>query len=164
MVEIFEDRMEITNPCRPLVDTWRFVDNPPHSCNEALASLMRRLGICEERGSGIDKVVEVVELHPLPAPRFEAPDGFTRAVLFAHKALTTMDKEERVRACYLHACLKRVMNEYLTNASLRERFGVEAKNKAAISRYIREALDEEVIRVFDADAAKKSMKYVPFWA
>jgi ATP-dependent DNA helicase RecG len=42
MVEIFDDRIEITNPGEPLVDTQRFVDTPPKSRNETLASLMRR--------------------------------------------------------------------------------------------------------------------------
>jgi predicted HTH transcriptional regulator len=56
-VELFDDRIEITNPGEPLVDTQRFVDTPPRSRNETLASLMRRFRICEERGSGIDKVV-----------------------------------------------------------------------------------------------------------
>jgi ATP-dependent DNA helicase RecG len=48
---------------------------PAKSRNEALASLMRRFRICEERGSGIDKVVFEVELFQLPAPLFEAPEG-----------------------------------------------------------------------------------------
>jgi ATP-dependent DNA helicase RecG len=115
MVEIFDDRIEITNPGEPLVDTQRFVDTPPKSRNEVLASLMRRVGICEERGSGIDKVVFQVEFFQLPAPLFEVPGGFTRAVLFAHKTLSAMDKNDRVRACYLHACLKYVNRDYLTN-------------------------------------------------
>jgi predicted HTH transcriptional regulator len=164
MLEIFEDRIEITNPGEPLVDTLRFVDTPPKSRNEGIASLMRRFQICEERGSGIDKVVAQVELYQLPAPTFETPPGFTRATLFAHKPLAEMDKAERIRACYLHACLKRVMSEYLTNASLRERFGVEGKNKAAISRYIREALNDGKIKLFDANASDKLKKYLPFWA
>jgi len=71
-VEIFDDRIEITNPGEPLVDTQRFVDTPPRSRNEALASLMRRFRICEERGSGIDKVVFQVELFQLPALRISA--------------------------------------------------------------------------------------------
>jgi predicted HTH transcriptional regulator len=164
MVEIFDDRMEITNPGEPLVDTLRFVDTPPKSRNEGLASLMRRFRICEERGSGIDKVVAQVEAFQLPAPYFEAPKGFTRAVLFAHRPLNEMDKSDRVRACYLHACLKRVTRDYLSNASLRERFGVEEKNKAAVSRYIREAVEEGKIKPFDENAPSKLMKYVPFWA
>ena len=163
-VEIFNDRIEITNPGEPLVDTQRFVDNPPWSRNEALASLMRRFGICEERGSGIDKVVFQAEFYQLPAPLFEAPKGFTRAVLFAPKTVASMDKTERVRACYLHACLKRVMQDYLTNASLRERFGIKANNRAIVSRYIREAVDTGMIKAFDEYAGKKMMKYIPFWA
>jgi hypothetical protein len=75
MVEIFDDRIEITNPGEPLVDTQRFVDTPLKSRNEGLASLMRRFRICEERGSGIDKVVQQVELFQLPAPLFERPGG-----------------------------------------------------------------------------------------
>ncbi|MBN1958624.1 MAG: hypothetical protein JW773_10525 [Desulfuromonadales bacterium] len=56
------------------------------------------------------------------------------------------------------------MRDYLTKASLRERLGVEEKNKAAVSRYIREAVDEGAIKQFDEDAPKKLRKYVPFWA
>src|SRR5208337_1323307 len=83
MVEVFSNRIEITNAGEPLIKTERFLDSPPKSRNDALASLMRRFGVCEERGSGIDKVVAQVELYQLPAPLFEAPLGFTRAVLFA---------------------------------------------------------------------------------
>ena len=163
-VEIFDDRIEITNPGEPLVDIQRFLDTPPKSRNERITSLMRRFRICEERGSGIDKVVFQVELFQLPAPLFEVPKGFTRVVLFAHKTLSAMDKADRVRACYLHACLKRVSRDYLTNASLRERFGIDEKNKAMVSRYIRESVEEGVIRPFDESAARRMMKYVPFWA
>jgi predicted HTH transcriptional regulator len=164
MVEIFDDRIEITNPGEPLVDTSRFVDTPPKSRNETLASLMRRFRICEERGSGIDKVVSQVELFQLPAPLFEVPDGFTRAVLFAHRPLSKMDREDRIRACYLHACLKWVMRDYLTNASLRNRFGIEERNKATVSRYIREAVKADMIKPYDETASRKMMKYVPYWA
>lgn len=163
-VELFDGRVEITNPGEPLVETARFLDSPPKSRNEALASVMRRLGICEERGSGIDKVVAQVEAFQLPAPLFELPPGFTRVVLFSHRPLREMDRDDRVRACYLHACLKYVQRDYLTNASLRERLGVEEHNKAAISRYIKEAVEAGVIAPYDPTAAKRLMKYVPVWA
>lgn len=163
MVELFDDRIEITNPGEPLVDTRRFLDTPPKSRNETLASLMRRFGICEERGSGIDKVVFEVELAQLPAPLFEVPEGFTRTVLFAHKPFTRMNKNDRQRACYLHACLKYITGDCLTNASLRERFGIEAKNKASVSRYIREAVETGLIKPDDGSRSRRWMKYVPFW-
>ena len=164
MIEIFDDRIEITNPGEPLVDTEHFLNAPPESRNESLASLMRRVRICEERGSGIDKVITEVEAYQLPPPLFEVPPGSTRVVLFAYRKLADMDQAERVRACYQHACLKYAMRDYLTNASLRERFGIEEKNKATASRHIRMAVDEGVIKPFDKNAARRLMKYVPFWA
>jgi len=75
-----------------------------------------------------------------------------------------MDKEDRIRACYLHACLKWVMRDYLTNPSLRERFGIKERNKATVSRYIRETIDAGMIKPYDENASRKMMKYVPFWA
>jgi ATP-dependent DNA helicase RecG len=164
MIEIFGDRIEITNPGTPLVDIQRFLDSPPRSRNEALASLMRRFRICEERGSGIDKVAFQVELFQLPAPLFEVQAGFTRVVLFAHKSLSIMDKSERVRACYLHACLRYVERKHMTNSSLRERFGVEEHNRAVISRLIRESIDARLIVPAERDAPPKLMRYLPFWA
>jgi predicted HTH transcriptional regulator len=164
MVEIFDDRVEITNPGEPLVDPQRFVDTPPRSRNEALASLMRRFRICEERGSGIDKVVLQVELFQLPAPLFEKPEGFTRTVLFGHKPLAAMGKSDRVRACYLHACLCYVMRKEMTNTSLRARFGVEEHNRSVASRLIREAVDAGLIVPAEPDAPPKLMRYLPFWA
>ena len=164
MVELFQGRIEITNPGGPLVDTMRFLDSPPASRNETLASLMRRLDICEERGSGIDKVVAEVEERQLPAPLFETPPGFTRAVLYGRKPLGEMDRAERVRACYQHACLKRITGGFLTNASLRQRFGIKENNRAVISRHIREATSAGLIVPFDANAGRRMMKYLPYWA
>lgn len=164
MVEIFDDRIEITNPGTPLVDTQRFVDTPPRSRNEALASLMRRFGICEERGSGWDRVVFQTELYQLPAPLPEATKDHTRVVLFAPRPLSKMDKDDRVRAVYLHACLRYVNREYLTNASVRERFGIEPQNIAAASRLIREAIEAGAVVPYDPTAGPKFMRYVPYWA
>lgn len=163
MVEIFEGRIEITNPGPPLVDARRFVDSPPKSRNESLASLMRRVGICEERGSGWDKVVSQTERFQLPAPSVEAGSHYTRVVLFGHRPLSGMDRSERVRAIYLHACLKYVNREYVTNSSLRRRFGIEARNSARVSRLLAEAIREGVIVPDDPTAARKQMRYVPWW-
>jgi len=164
MVEIFDDRIEISNPGVPLVETQRFVDTPPKSRNETLASLMRRTGICEERGSGWDKVVFQTELYQLPAPLPEAGEGHTCVVMFTPRPLSKMDKVDRVRAVYLHASLRYVNREQLTNASLRERFGIQPKNSATASRLIKEAVESGAIVPYDPDAAPKFMRYVPIWA
>jgi len=164
MVEIFAERMEITNPGEPLVETLRFIDATPRSRNEALAALMRRMNICEERGSGIDKVIEAVELYQLPAPDFTTPTGSTKATLFAHQKLKDMDAQARIRACYQHACLRLVFGQKMTNASLRTRFGIEERNAAKASRLIKEAVEAGLLKPADPEQAKKYAQYLPFWA
>lgn len=164
MVEIFDGRLEITNPGEPLVETQRFLDSPPASRNEALTSLMRQFLICEERGSGIDKVVAEIERHHLPAPVFEAPPNFTRVVLFGRKPMADMDRAERVRACYLHACLQYVNRKRMTNASLRERFGITNNNASMASRFLNEAVAAGVIVIVDPAVGTRNRSYAPFWA
>jgi ATP-dependent DNA helicase RecG len=164
MVEIFDDRMEITNPGEPLVSVDRFLDTPPKSRNETLASLMRRFRICEERGSGIDKVVSQTEDYQLPAPLFEVPQGFTRTILFAHKDLEDMSREDRVRACYLHACLQYVKRQNMTNKSLRERFGLAESKVAQVTRIINASLDAGLIKKINVSESRRDSAYVPFWS
>lgn len=164
MLEIFDDRVEITNPGEPLVATERFLDTSPKSRNEGLASLMRRFGICEERGTGIDKVVNEIERRHNPPPLFEVPPGSTRTVLFAHRNARDMDNAEKIRAVYQHACLRYVNRDYLTNASLRERFDIRENNRAWVSRLIRVAVQAGVIVPFDPSAAPRMMRYVPWWS
>ncbi|AGW13152.1 ATP-binding protein [Megalodesulfovibrio gigas] len=163
MVEIFSDRMEFSNPGKPLIDTLRFIDHTPRSRNEDLAAFMRCINICEERGSGIDKVITAVELHQLPPPDFREVGDNTVVVLFAHRKFSAMDADDRIRACYQHACLCHESNTQLTNQSLRVRFGIEDRNKAMVTRVIKAALDRGVIKPFDKDQSKKFAKYVPFW-
>jgi predicted HTH transcriptional regulator len=125
---------------------------------------MRRAGICEERGSGVDKVVSQTEFFQLPAPIFESLEGNTRAILFSHKALKDMDRADRVRACYLHACLRFVQRDPMTNTSLRERFGIEEHNASTASRIIKEAMEDDLIKPYDPAQGRKYAKYVPYWA
>ena len=163
MVSVFDTRIEIANPGEPLVPTERFVDAEPKSRNESLARLMRRFNICEERGSGVDKVLQEVEIFQLPPPLFEAPPGSTRVSLFAHKPLSDMDKSERIRACYLHACLCYVTNPPVNNASIRERFGLSDDHNDRASRLLKEAVDDGAIRVRDTSVGTRSRTYLPFW-
>lgn len=164
LIEIFTDRLEITNPGTPLIDVARFVDHPPVSRNEKLASFMRRIGICEERGSGYDKVVFSTELYQLPAPEIEIYNDHTKVILYAHKEFAKMSKEDRCRACYLHACLKRVNRDVMTNASLRERFKVDAKNSSMISRLLNETCAMGLIKISPDSTSDKNRKYLPYWA
>ena len=144
LIEIFKNRIEIINPGKPLIDTLRFLDSPHRSRNEALASFMRRAGFCEERGSGVDRVVQLTETFQLPAPVFETHADNTCSVLFAHKPLNKMDKADKILACYLHACLK-YDAKYMTNTSLRERFGIEAKIVQTLQELLSQLRKRELI-------------------
>ena len=161
-VELFRNRIEITNPGAPLVEPDRFIDYPPRSRNEALASLMRRMGLCEEQGTGIDKVVDAVEKAQLPPPEFRAERGATRVTLFGPRRFADMTAEERLRACYQHAVLRYLNEGRFTNATLRDRLGVDRRNAAQISGVIRQALRKGSIR--PADSTRPRSGYVPFWA
>ena len=164
MIEIFDDRMEVTNPGLPLLDPLRFIDLAPRSRNEFIGAAMRQVGIAEERGSGWDKIAFEIEFHQLPPAKVEVKDEQTRVTLFAPKPLTKMDRPELVSAVYQHACLRYVSNESTNNASIRERFGIPDRNKALASRIIREAVDEGMVVLYDPSAGPRSIRYVPFWA
>lgn len=126
---------------------------------------MRRINICEERGSGIDKVILMVELFQLPAPEFQVTANHTKVTLFAYKKLADMDKADRVRACYQHACLRYVSNDRMTNSSLRERFSIKDENYSMASRIISDTIDTALIKPYDPEnMSRKHAKYVPFWA
>lgn len=162
MIELFTDRMEILNPGAPLIDPSRFLDSPPRSRNEALASLMRRMRLCEEQGTGIDKVIAAVELHQLPPPDFRNEREAVKVVFFAPRRFAEMTPEERLRACFQHAALKHESGQRMTNASLRERLGIDTRNASQASIIIRQALDANMIRAADPEHPRAG--YVPFWA
>ena len=164
LIELFPDRMEITNPGMPLIDIRRIIDNPPRSRNEQLADLMRRMHICEEVGSGWDKIVISSEAYCLPAPRIDLYEESTRVTLYGETPFARLSAEDRLWSCYLHACIKHVQHDQLTNKSLRKRFGVVDSASATISRLIRDAIKENLIKPLDPGTAPRYMRYVPSWA
>ncbi len=163
MVELYNDRLEISNPGAPPISTERFIDEY-RSRNEALTDLMRRVGICEERGSGIDKVVSKAEFYQLPAPDFRVSDQRTVAIMFAYKALDEMDGKDRVRSCYQHCVLRYVTNQRMTNQSLRERFKLPESKVETASRIIGDAIQQGKIKADDSNKSRRYAKYVPWWA
>ncbi len=126
---------------------------------------MRRLKICEERGSGIDKVVFQTELYQLPAPKFIQEEKYLKVILYSSKPLRQMDKEDKIRTAYLHCCLKYVSNDIMTNQTLRERFGIAERNYSIVSRIISDTMDAKLIKSENpTNKARRYSKYIPFWA
>lgn len=164
IIEIFGNRIEVTNPGTPLVEIMRIIDNPPKSRNEKLAALMRRLRMCEELGRGWDRMVITCERQYLPAPRIQIYQDSTKVSLFSHYEFSNISMEDKLWSTYLHACIRYVEGEALTNSSLRERFGLKDTYSGSISRLIKEAMANKWIKPLDPTTARRYMKYIPFWA
>ncbi|MFG1294088.1 ATP-binding protein, partial [Xanthobacter versatilis] len=164
MIEIHPERIVISNPGEPIVKVDRFIDGY-QSRNERLADFMRRMDICEERGSGIDRVVHEAELFQLPAPKFQSDPQRTMVTVFGPQPFEDMDREDRVRACYQHCSLKWVLNERMTNQTLRERFGLPESRAAIASQIISATIEAGMIKPDETvGASRKYARYLPFWA
>lgn len=162
MIEIYSDRIEISNPGLPLISIERFIDEY-QSRNDSLADIMRRMGICEEKGSGMDRSIASIELYQLPPLRFQVQENRTTTTIFAYRKFAEIDKIERVRACYQHACLKYVFNDKMNNQSLRARLGIENKNYPMASRIIKDTLEAKLIKEESQEGASRH-NYIPYWA
>lgn len=164
IMEIFDTKVEASNPGSLLVDINRIIDTVPHSRNESIASFLRIVRICEERGSGFDRMEEGMRDLTIPAPKVETGDDFTRTKLYWYSNLNEWKKEDKIRTCYLYTCYCYVNEIEVANAVLRERFGVEEKNKAIVSRIIKDVIDAGLIKLSDENAAPKMRRYIPYWA
>lgn len=121
LVEIYDERIEISNPGEPVVPVERFIDGY-QSRNERLADLMRRFGICEEKSSGIDRVIETAEVLQLPAPDFTVGFQRTSVVIFGPRSFRKMDRADRIRACYQHCVLQWVLRQQMTQRIVEKAF------------------------------------------
>ncbi len=164
LVEIYPNRVEVSNPGKPIVPVERFIDGHM-SRNELLAKLMRQLNICEERSSGIDRVVATAESFQLPAPEFLQSFASTTIVVYGPRDFQKMTSDDKVRACYQHCVLKWVMREHMTNESLCARFGLDDRGKASASKIIKATVDAGLVASDPTvGASRKYARYVPSWS
>lgn len=165
MVEIFSNRIEFSNPGYPLVAIERIIDTVPLSRNENLAGFMHRCGICEERGSGYDKIVNSTSHNQLLAPKIiNQNNQFTKVILFSYIPFNLTSKEDRIWTCYMQACLAYVSFETINNEDIRNLFGLEKSSKVKASRIIKDTIEAGLIKAVDPLTAPRYMKYIPFWA
>ena len=164
MIQMYEDRVEISNPGTPPIDIDRFIDDS-RSRNAVLADLMRKAGICEEKGSGIDKVVAAAESHQLPAPEFHKSDSSTTAVLFGPKPFSEMTQLDRIRACYQHCCLLSIARQPMSNQSLRKRFDLSDNKSTIATTIITDTKNAGLIKLQPSDSTSpRFTRYIPYWA
>ncbi|TGR00835.1 transcriptional regulator [Mesorhizobium sp. M4B.F.Ca.ET.190.01.1.1] len=164
VVEIFPDRLKVTNSGEPLISTDRFIDAPSRSRNDKFRGLMHQLGFCEERGSGIDRAVSAIERAILPPPLFQAVEGTTVTTLYGPRPFATMTTEERIRACYQHACLMFESGDRMSNSTLRARLGLGDRQASSVTAVINDTKDAGLIRPVGEDQANRNARYIPAWA
>lgn len=111
-----------------------------------------------------DKITIACESMMLPAPRITKYDKNTRVTLFSNIPYSNLSKDDKLWACYMHACIMHTQGEYLTNSSLRKRFGVPDTSSGSISRLIKEAINIGYIKALDGETSNKQMQYIPAWA
>lgn len=163
-IEIFSNRISITNAGAPLNDINRLIDLPPQSRNEQLAKMMFTLGICERRGSGIDRAIAAVEDMFLPPVKFTKSEHHTRVFMFPQKNFKEMSKSEKISACYQHTCLKFEDGEKINNQSIRDRFELSKNDSSIASRIISDTMEAGLIKPADIEtASKKYMTYIPYY-
>ena len=163
-VEIFDDRLEATNPGKLLVDVDRIIDTTPHARNEKIANFLRLTHICEVRGSGFDRMEEGMQEKKLPSPKVETTEDFCRTKLIYRTSLRNWSKEEKIRTCYTYVCYCHVNGVEVSNALIRERFDINEANRATASRIINETIEAGKIKLADSNVAVKNRRYVPYWA
>jgi predicted HTH transcriptional regulator len=166
MVEIFDDRIEVTNPgaLLPGKKPDRLIGTTPESRNEKLASSFRRFRICEERGTGFQKIVTAIELFGLPPLVLAPQENAFRVTIGAPRKFADMSTSERIEACYQHAVLQYLSSKTLTNTTLRQRFHLHEKTRNQVTNLISDAVDAGRIRRKDMGSGKKFAEYIPYWA
>jgi ATP-dependent DNA helicase RecG len=167
LIEIFDDRIEISNPGKllPSKTLDRLIGTQPESRNEKLAKSFRRYGICEEQGSGLIKAGLEIELYGLPPIKFEQEANHFKVTLFAPRSFAQMSAAERLSACYQHAVLRNCSSSTMTNKSLRERLKMSEKQRSMVSVLIQEAIDKHLIAPSNPqNKSKKLSEYIPYWA
>ena len=157
-IEIYSDRIEISNPGSPIINIWNFY-NQNKTRNVKLADNMMNFKICEQLGSGIDRIVEICETDDRFTPIFHNENDVTTVVLFKEKSFENMSDEEKINILYYHCCFKSNISEYMNNASLRIRYKMESNNANSnkVTRIINKAIERELIK----SAPNKT--YIPFW-
>lgn len=124
---------------------------------------MRELGICEERGGGIDKAILEIEERSLPAPEFFASENSMRVVLFGPKPFNKLSKADKIWACFCHCVVRWLRHDYMSNTTLRDRFKLTPAEYQAASTIISDSKKAGRIVPADEDQGNKYARYVPYW-
>ncbi len=165
MVNITSTFIEFVNPGNLKISPDHIIDAEPIAENEKLSSFLRRAGIGDARGTGFDKMENALEEARMLSPSVHELSSSVSVYVYAQKPFSKWSLEEKLSAAYYHACLFYYSaGKPMTNETLRNRFGLNAKDKSIVSRIIRTAVERGLLKIQNETASDKNRSYVPYWA
>lgn len=142
-------KYDVQNICEAIYDK-RLVFLRPRQITPALIARCKRFA----------SLLVLTAFFYIPIPRSE----YFKILIILIWVLNDWKKDDKIRTCYLYTYYCYVNEIEVANAVLRERFGVEEKNKAIISRIIKDTIDAGFIKLSDENVAPKLRRYIPYWA
>ncbi len=165
MVNITSSYIEFVNPGTLKISPEHIIDAEPIAENEKLSSFLRRAGIGDARGTGFDKMENALEEARMLSPSVHELSSSVSVYVYASKPFSKWSLEEKLNAAYYHACLFYYSaGKAMTNETLRNRYGLSAKDKSIVSRIIRIAVERGLLKMQSETASDKNRSYVPYWA
>lgn len=164
VIEIFQNRVEITNSGRPVLDPLHFLDGGPAIKNEKIFAEMKNLGLVDGQGYGWRKIVKELESRSLPVPEIKVRKNSITVTLWFEKPLKLLSLDKRNWTVYLHTVLKYLLSEPANNASLRQRLNLPESKSSTVSKLFRQAAEGGLVKPFDQHSSNKTKKYVPAWS
>ena len=163
MIEIFDNRIDITNPGAPINEPNRLLDLPPLSRNEELAKLFLKMNLVESRGGGIDKIILTLEENNLPAFDIIAKENNTVVTFFEKKNFFEMNDRDCINALYYHAAILYIENDFMTVRTLLKRFDLSESDVPLVMQRIELAVSSGLIKVYNSGTDPQFRSYVPYW-
>jgi predicted HTH transcriptional regulator len=164
LISVHPHYIDFSSPGEFEGDTKRAMDMLPSSKNEIMVDLLHLVHICEARGTGIDLMEEWMGLYKLPSPIIQNTNGSTHLILRHCEKLSAWNSIDVINTIYMFASYCYISVNEISNADVRERLNVKEENAAMISRIMKQALDEGLVRIANPNAGAKARKYVPYWA
>lgn len=160
-IEIFSDRISITNPGEPPFGKSEMIHRD-ESCNPNLMQIMRRLRLSEERGSGIDKAITAIEMAGTAPIEYIIGSGSTEAIIRQPMPYEKLSGSQKELACSQHCEVCFIKGDFMSNESLRHRFKVDDSKRLKITRLINKMIKKGSIKRLEGNGdSRKQARYVP---
>ena len=161
LVEIFDKRIEFTNPYKPFLSYKQFFLNESQSYNEQSVKLFNLILGRNKQDKGWNTILALCEKFKLPFPRINLYESNLKITVFSSLAFKELDQNEQLRACYLHCQQMSLKDERMSYQSLKERFNLPYSQKKNLLKLIAFAEEKGIIKAEDQNLVLQERQYLP---